>query len=144
MILLCFQLVSLDFFNWYLTIDIFFEYSYTFYIYVCFQLQIVSISIGIKFSYIYICFICAYYISISLSTNFGYAKLDFLNDFYFNWLFFNWYLIQAYASFCLVFHKGGENSYFTFQLVLLFYSHTLCSKWFIYLQLVLKLVFTYN
>ena len=67
----------------------------------------------------YICFICAYYISISLSTNFSYAKLDFFNDYYISIdFFFNWYLIQAYASFCLVFHKGGENLYFTFQVVL--------------------------
>ena len=30
----------------------------------------------------------------------------------------NWDPIQAYASFSLVFHKEGKNSYFTFQLVL--------------------------
>ena len=58
--------------------------------------------------YMCVCFDCDYYIFISLSTNFSYAKLDLvLND---NYL--NWYLIQAYASFCLVFHKEGENSYF--------------------------------
>ena len=27
------------------------------------------------------------------------------------------FFLQAYASFYLVFHKGGENSYFIFQLV---------------------------
>ena len=30
----------------------------------------------------YMCFDCAYYISIFLSTNFGYSKLDFFNDYY--------------------------------------------------------------
>ena len=60
-------------------------------------LQIVSISIGIYFSYIYVIkihiyvftFICAYYISISLSTNFGYAKLDSLNDNYISNYYFS-------------------------------------------------------
>ena len=67
--------------------------------------------------YIYICFICAYYISIFLSTNFGYAKLDFLNDYCISIDYFSiGILIQAYASF-LVLHKGRENSYFIFQLV---------------------------
>ena len=31
---------------------------------------------------------------------------------------FNWYSIQAYASFSLIFHEGGENSCFTFKSVL--------------------------
>ena len=57
--------------------------------------------------------LCLLYLYI-FEHKFGYAKLDLvLNDYY-----LNWYLIQAYASFCLVFHKGGENSYLTFQLVL--------------------------
>ena len=45
----------------------------------------------------------------------------------------NWYPIQAYASFSLVFHKGRENSCFIFQSVLFiigiyFYSHSLWWK----------------
>ena len=112
-------------FNWYhwifsigITIDILFLYSYIF----LYMYAYTSNSINFDWYSIfhtYICFICTYYISISLSTNFSYAKLDFLNGYYiFNWLIFNWYLIQAYASFYLVFHKGGENLYFTFQVVL--------------------------
>ena len=63
----------------------------------------------------YICFICAYYILIFFSINFDYAKLDFLKDYYISIDYFSiGILIQVYASFYLVFHKGGENSYFTF------------------------------
>ena len=45
-------------------------------------------------------------------------------------VFFDWYLIQAYASFSLVFHKGGEKIHVLplnrFCLQLVSYSHSLC------------------
>ena len=72
------------------------------------------------------CFDCAYYIFISLSTNFSYAELDLvLNDNYFS----NWSLIQAYASFSLAFHKGEKIHVLPFNrfcLPLVSYSHSLC------------------
>jgi len=71
-------------FNWYhwilsigINIDIF-VCSYIFFLYVCFQL-VSSILIGTHLSHTSICFICAYYIPIFLSTNFVYAKLECLN-----------------------------------------------------------------
>jgi len=65
------------------------------------------------FPYIYMCFNCAYYIF------YLWAQILIVLSLISYWqLFFNWYLIQAYASFSLVFHKGGENSCFSFQSVL--------------------------
>ena len=77
-----------------ITIDILFVYSYFLYMY-----AYTSISINFDWYFIfhiYMCFICAYYISISLSTNFGYAKFDLvLND--------NYFQIGTYTSLCIIF-----------------------------------------
>ena len=124
-------------FNWYhwifsigINIDIFLYTHICFYICML-TLQIVSISIGIHF-FIHMYFICAYYISISLSTNFGYAKLDFLNDYYISIDYvsigilyklmhhFVWYFIKGEKIHILLFNW--------FCLPLVFYSHTLCWK----------------
>ena len=48
---------------------------------------------------------------------FFFAKLENLMIIIFQLISFQLVFIQAYASFYLVFHKGGENSYFIFQLV---------------------------
>ena len=81
MTLLCFQLVSWIF-SIGITIDILFVYLYMFLYMYAYTSNKYQFRLVFNFSYIYICFICAYYISISLSTNFGYAKLDFLNDYF--------------------------------------------------------------
>ena len=95
----------------------------TFFLYthICFYIcmltfQIVSISIGIKiFIHIYLWIICAYYISISLSTNFGYAKLDFLNDYYISIDYVSiGILYKLMHHFVWYFIKGEKNLYFTF------------------------------
>ena len=99
-----------------------FLYTHIFCIYML-ELQRVSISIGIYFFHTYMFYLCLLYPYI-LSTNFVYAKLEL--QLCFNWLVLNWYFfIQAYALFHLVFHKGGENVYFIFQLVFDFHSQTL-------------------
>ena len=111
----------------------------TFFLYthICFYICMLSISNSINFDWYlilhtYICFICVYYISISLSTNFGYAKLDFFNDYFISIDYvsigiiyklmhhFIWYFIKGEKI-----HVSTFNWYFTFQLVLVFYSHTL-------------------
>ena len=59
----------------------------------------------------YMCFICAYYIPISLSTNHVYTKAWASTLFQLIWLSIG-ILIRAYALFLLVFHKGGEHFVF--------------------------------
>ena len=111
-------------FNWYHNWHFFYIFIFVSNMYVLTSNNINFYWYLLFFSYICICFDCAYYISISLSTNFGYAKLDFFYDYLISIDYVSiGVLIQAYASFYLVFHKGGENSYFIFQLI--FHSHTL-------------------
>ena len=97
-------------FNWYH--NWYFVYSYLFiYMYA-------STSNSINFNwylifhiYIYVFWLCLLYLYI-FKHKFCYAKFDLV----LKWqLFFNWYLIQAYASFSLVFHKRRKKSCFTFQ-----------------------------
>ena len=119
-ILLLFQLVSLNSFNWYQ----FWSFCILICVYVCMlSISMVSISIGIKL-FIHICFICAYYIPISWAQNLVYAKA--WASTLFQLIHFSiGILIQAYACVLLVFHKGREKFDCVFQLVFDFHSHTL-------------------
>ena len=100
--------------------------------YICMlTLQIVSILIGIHFS-IHMYFICAYYISIFLSTNFGYAKLDFLNDYYISIDYFSIGILYKFMHHFVWYFIKGEKIHISpfnwFCLPLVFYSHTFVEK----------------
>ena len=115
-----------------ITIDIYFVYSY-----LCIYMY-ASTSNNINLDWylhfhIYICvcvcvfWLCLLYLYI-FEHKFCHAKLDLvLNDNYFS----NWYLIQAYALFSWVFHKGEKihvSPFNQFCLPLVSYTHSLCWK----------------
>ena len=128
-------------FNWYHWIYLFFSIGINFdlsciliYVcmYVCFHFKWYQCQLVSNFPYIYMYFICAYYISISLSTNFGYAKLDFLNDNYISIDYFSiGILYKLMHHFVWYFIKGEKihiSPFNWFCLPSIFYSHTLCWK----------------
>ena len=127
LILLLFLLVSLNSFNWYQ----FWHFLYTHifsYMYACISKNI-NFNWYLSFhTYIYICFSCAYYIPISLSTNLVYNdKLELQPCF--NW--FSFQLVSYFKHmhiFIWYFIKGEKTSilfsnwYFIFQLIFFWYS----------------------
>ena len=124
-------------FNWYhqifsigITIDIFFVYSYMFLYMYAFNFKQYQFRLVFKFFiHIYTCFICAYYISISLSTNFSYAKLDFFNNYYTSIDYVSiGILYKLMHHFIQFFIKGEKIHISPFYWFYFFYSHILCSK----------------